>query len=127
MGVCVNRSALGRAVSPSLSPLGEPDPLPLEYMPTFPRAHTRHHRLGVTSGDSRSVGHAFLLECVDHAQRPHTSLLLILSEGAFFSLRRVAASEGLAQKEPPVHMCAGRTFYVKERDTHDESCAIVRL
>ena len=41
MGMCVNRSALGQAVSSWLSPLGEPDPLPLAYMPTFSRAATR--------------------------------------------------------------------------------------
>jgi hypothetical protein len=87
---------------------GRTRPTPLGvYANVLPCRHTRHPRLGVTLGDSGSVGHAFLLEWVDHSQRPHTSLLLILSEGAFFSLRRVAVSEAWAQKEPPVHMGVG--------------------
>jgi RNA recognition motif-containing protein len=44
---------------------------------------------------------------VDHAQRLNTSLLLIMSSGASFSLSRVAVSEGLAQKEPPVNISVG--------------------
>ena len=87
---------------------GSTRPAPLGvYTNVPPCLHTRHHWLGVTSGDSRSVAHAFLLECVGHSQRPHASSLLILSQGALCALRRVAVSRGLAQKEPPVPMGVG--------------------
>jgi hypothetical protein len=98
-------------VTLGLSP-GRTRPTPLRvYANVLSGRHTRHPRLGVTLGDSGSVGHTFLLEWVDHAQRSPTSSLLIRSEGTFFSRRRVAVSVAWAQKEPLVYRCVGHLAY----------------